>query len=936
MPRPLFDSPYIFGLHDPGGEYLMAQANRRGWIVFTVEVGSDPNNQSGFDFSPWANQDFGILCRINNGYGSAGTIPYSANYANFARRVANFVAASPGCKIWIIGNEMNHSQEWPAVPGAVAAAGATSAAASAAPPPRGPTADPNGRSSPTRFSALQPAPSAAPMAAASARGLEPITPALYADCFRQCRNAIKLVPGRGDDQVVIGAVAPWNNQVTYPANPTGDWVRYFLDILTLVGPGGLDAIALHTYTHGHDVALITDRSTMNPPFQNRFYNFQAYRNFMEAVPSNVRSLPVYITETDQDLPWLDQNSGWVRAAYAEINSWNQQPNAQQIRSLILYRWPPFDKWYIQGKQGVIDDFSEAMRNDYRWKLPPPRPADFAAGDNVRTLDIVNFRQTPGGAVLAQLPARTELKVVSSRYTLQNGLIWWNLRRTVGTGTQDGWIAQATAEGIVLLEETAAWRPNGTFKPGSLVQTQTVVRMRKTPGTSNKPIDDVVADVPKGIVLTVLSGPATADGMVWWRNQGKLPDGRQVTGWQAEKLPDGTVLLASYVAPPLPPNTTPPPSTFRPGDRFRTTTIVRLRRTPGSTNKPPSDVIADVPAGAEGTIVSGPTSRDGMSWWEVTVRVGAQALQGWMAEALTSGERLMQKVTAPAGTFARGDLAVAADFANVRRTPGTAGKPGDDVLGMLAPRTVVNIAAGPEVKDGLTWWRVGGIGSTGVEIIGHVAEKTADGTPLLAPAAKLPNTSIPDKAAGLYLAAPFDGTYGIAQLWGENPSFYAQYAYDGVALRGHNGIDFLTPSGTLMYATDGGEVLQVGFENGGFGNYIVLRHPWGESIYAHLSTTAVTVGQAVARGQYIGASGNSGGSSGPHLHFAIRINPYQRGDGWGGFSDPLPYLPPGAFILPPYVLDPSSLVIAAALPAPGGQQGRFAPSSMGNVPGSERP
>ena len=89
MPRPLFDSPYIFGLHDPGGEILMAQANRRGWIVFTVEVGSDPSNLSGFDFSPWANQDFGIICRINNGYGSAGTIPYSSQYANFARRVAH-------------------------------------------------------------------------------------------------------------------------------------------------------------------------------------------------------------------------------------------------------------------------------------------------------------------------------------------------------------------------------------------------------------------------------------------------------------------------------------------------------------------------------------------------------------------------------------------------------------------------------------------------------------------------------------------------------------------------------------------------------------------------------------------------------------------------------------------------------------------------------
>jgi hypothetical protein len=210
MPRPLFDSPYIFGIHDPGGEHLMAQAGRRGWIVFTVEVGSDPNNLGGFDFSPWANQDFGILCRINNGYGSAGTIPHSGRYADFARRVANFVAASPGCKLWIIGNEMNHSQEWPAIPSAAAVQMALQAAQQPE-ARRGPTADPAGRSSPTRFSALHAqagTPAAASMAASSAAGFEPITPELYARCFRQCRNAIKLLPDHGDDQVIVGAVAP--------------------------------------------------------------------------------------------------------------------------------------------------------------------------------------------------------------------------------------------------------------------------------------------------------------------------------------------------------------------------------------------------------------------------------------------------------------------------------------------------------------------------------------------------------------------------------------------------------------------------------------------------------------------------------------------------------------------------------------------------------
>lgn len=942
MPRPLFDSPYIFGLHDPGGEHLMVQANRRGWIVFTIEIGNNPNDFGGYDFAPWANQNFGIICRINNGYGSAGTIPYSGLYTDFARRAANFVAASPGCKLWIIGNEMNHSQEWPAIPGVASAAMQSLPAAAARPqPPRGPTSDPRGRSNPSRFSAItaqREGPSAAAMVASSAmEGFEPITPDLYSRCFRLCRDAIKLLPGHGDDQVIVGAVAPWNDQVKYPANPTGDWVRYFADMLALIGGGGLDGIALHTYSHGSDPQLITDTSLMDPPFQNRYYNFPAYRNFMDAIPASQRSLPVYITEADQNDPWVDQNNGWVQAAYAEINHWNQVAGAQQIRCLALYRWPPYDQWYIQGKQGVIDGFVEAMRNEYKWQTSLPKPADFQAGDKLRTLDIVNFRQSPGGPTLAQIPVSSEVIVLNRQYAQQSGLVWWNVQRALATGVQAGWLAQFTADGLILLEKVNPSINPGTFKIGDQVQTQTIVRMRQTPGITGKPANDIVADTPQGTVLTVVDGPMSADGMTWWRNQGKLADNRQVIGWQAEKLMDGTTLLALYSTLPMPPSTPEPPSTFQTGDRFRTTTIVRLRRTPGTSNKPANDVLADIVMGTEGSVLAGPSSSDGMTWWQVSVaNSSGQTLQGWMAEALAGGDRLMERIDVPSATFTKGDLGVTTDFANARRTPGVNGKPADDILGMFAPRATVNIIDGPTAQDDLIWWRVGGISNSGVEMIGYVAEITPSGQALLTTAPKLPGTNIPDKQTGQFLAAPFDGRYGISQLWGENPAYYSRYSYDGVALKGHNGIDFLTPSGTLLYAADGGEVAQAGFEADGFGNYILLRHAWGESIYAHMDNIAVAVGQVIGRGQYIGVSGNTGGSLGPHLHFSIRINPYQRTDGWGGFSDPLPYLPPGSFALPVYVQDPSSLQIAAALPAPAGQANRNNPPSMGEVPSDQRP
>ena len=122
MPRPLFDSEFIFGLHDPGGEQNMADMGRKGWILFTEELGADPSNASGRDYLAWANAGYGVIVRLNHGYGEAGTLPHSSRYSDFARRCANFVRTSRGAKLWVIGNEMNFSREWPLIPSAGAAA----------------------------------------------------------------------------------------------------------------------------------------------------------------------------------------------------------------------------------------------------------------------------------------------------------------------------------------------------------------------------------------------------------------------------------------------------------------------------------------------------------------------------------------------------------------------------------------------------------------------------------------------------------------------------------------------------------------------------------------------------------------------------------------------------------------------------------------------
>lgn len=90
-------------------------------------------------------------------------------------------------------------------------------------------------------------------------------------------------------------------------------------------------------------------------------------------------------------------------------------------------------------------------------------------------------------------------------------------------------------------------------------------------------------------------------------------------------------------------------------------------------------------------------------------------------------------------------------------------------------------------------------------------------------------------------------------------------------RFHSGIDLATPYGTLVKAADGGQVIQAGYF-GGYGNSVMLYHGGGFATwYAHLSSINVSIGQFVQRGQVIGLVGSTGWSTGPHLHFEVRIN-----------------------------------------------------------------
>lgn len=95
---------------------------------------------------------------------------------------------------------------------------------------------------------------------------------------------------------------------------------------------------------------------------------------------------------------------------------------------------------------------------------------------------------------------------------------------------------------------------------------------------------------------------------------------------------------------------------------------------------------------------------------------------------------------------------------------------------------------------------------------------------------------------------------------------------------HQGIDFTAPVGTEIYSTGNGTVGRVEYDGRGYGNNVIINHGYGYlTLYAHMSKVAVRQGQKINRGDVIGYVGNTGSSTGPHLHYEVirnnnKINP----------------------------------------------------------------
>ena len=89
---------------------------------------------------------------------------------------------------------------------------------------------------------------------------------------------------------------------------------------------------------------------------------------------------------------------------------------------------------------------------------------------------------------------------------------------------------------------------------------------------------------------------------------------------------------------------------------------------------------------------------------------------------------------------------------------------------------------------------------------------------------------------------------------------------------HSGMDFTAPVGTPIHATGNGTVSKVELNGRGFGNNVMINHGYGyQTLYGHMSRMAVRPGQKINRGDIIGYVGNTGSSTGPHLHYEVHRN-----------------------------------------------------------------
>jgi len=144
-----------------------------------------------------------------------------------------------------------------------------------------------------------------------------------------------------------------------------------------------------------------------------------------------------------------------------------------------------------------------------------------------------------------------------------------------------------------------------------------------------------------------------------------------------------------------------------------------------------------------------------------------------------------------------------------------------------------------------------------------------------------------------MKSPFKGGFEITQVFGANPQIYKEYGF-----KGHEGIDLVPKDNDWdVMCVEGGEIIRdIDTPRDNYGNYVLVwnttnKRGWW---YCHLAQNFVSVGDKIKKGTRVGVMGNSGYSTGPHLHLGVRYGdedkvPINTDNEYKGFVDPLPIL-----------------------------------------------
>ncbi len=429
--------------------------------------------------------------------------------------------------------------------------------------------------------------------------------------------------------------------------------------------------------------------------------------------------------------------------------------------------------------------------------------------------------------------------------------WW----PVTIDAVDGWVSGFFLVSSDRAAPTDGSSPTTTFPAGVYARASSgdgvsiVVRAEAAADTA------AVGEIADGDVVRVIEGPVSFDGSAtgWY----------EITAGDVTGFIDGGLVIAA-------------PQPNAPGTTVASPTPAP---TTGSPSNPPVPTASTTPA-ATTTPLPGATEP------------ADQTTPGATATATTP--------TAPeAGQFAGGDFVAVRSRSGAGVNVREAASITSEVVGFRPDNAILRVTEGPVVDaEGVAWYGVEDGDLSGFILanllISSVTPTAAPGAPNAPEATTAPGvTTAPQPTEAPDVPEPTAepsgrfsyplANYRRTQGFGCSSLPFYQYDPDfGCPV--HTGLDLAAPSGTPLVAAGSGTVTVAGWSNSGFGYYVEIDHGDGlRTLYGHMvRQPSVARGQRVNRGDVIGAVGSTGISTGPHVHFEVRLN--------GRYVNPENYLP----------------------------------------------